>query len=304
MKIYLAPPQPSLGLERIRTALTRYAPDDIEIVDDVDDEEADLFVFYAIGRRDSLERQTREILRAGKRYAVIQVCLRSTMRPYVRHWEWLWADAECVWSYYDLEQAVRDDYEGYNPGSDFQVGQFREHVNFYHAPLGADSEVFKVDGQEEERTFTIATSGESRLSESVRECWLAAEAVDGNVVHLGPLKRDGVLSVNSISDAAWADRLVQCQFVSGLRRKEGFELPAVEGLLCGARPIVFNTPDFHWNYGDHAEYIEEGTRQEVVDQLVELFKRGARPVTAEERAAAVERFNWETIIKGFYERLH
>jgi len=41
----------------------------------------------------------------------------------------------------------------------------------------------------------------------------------------------------------------------------------------------------------------------VIDQLVELFKRGARPVTAEEREQAVERFNWETIIEGFYERL-
>lgn len=304
MKIYLTPPQPSLGLERIRTALTRYKPEWVEVVDSAD--HADLVVLYAIGRHDALMRQAQNILQEGRQYAVIQVSLRSTMTPSTRNWEWLWADAECVWSYYDLEQAVRDDYEGYNPGSDFQVSQFCKHVNFYHAPLGVDAEVFvPYSGLNRENLYVIATSGLSRLSESVRECWLAAEAVNRDVLHVGrQFDRHNIVCAAGIGDDQLAEEYSACEFVSGLRRKEGFELPAVEGLLCGARPIVFDTPDYHWNYGDHAEYIYEGTRQEVVDQLVELFKRGARPVTSEERAAAVERFNWETIIKGFYERLH
>lgn len=291
MKVYLTPPQPSRGLQRIADALVRYAPSGTEFVTDL--HAADTVILYAIGRNDAMVEKAHSITMRGQRYAVIQVCLRSTMKPHTCHWWPLWRDAAVVWSYYDLNAAIEVD------GGDTDGLRW----NFYHAPLGADAEVFRVDGNEEERTFVIATSGVSRLSESVRECWLAADAVDGNIVHLGPLRREGVLSVNNISDAQWADRLVQCQFVSGLRRTEGFELPAVEGLLCGARPIVFDTPDYHWNYGPHAEYLHEGSRQEVVDQLVELFKRGARPVTAEEKEQAVERFNWETIVKGFYERL-
>ncbi len=293
MKIYAEIPQPSRGLDRIRSALVRYCPDDVEFVKD--ERVADLVVIYAIGRRDRIERQAKQILSRGQRYAVIQVCLRSTMSPSTRDWLAVWQQAEVTWSYYDLEQAMWDD--GNRKGS--QV------PHFYHAPLGADADVF--DGAHaglKANKFIIATSGESRLSESVRECWLAAEAVDREVIHLGPLHPPKhVTPINNATDGQLAVYYANCEFVSGLRRTEGFELPAVEGLLCGARPIVFDTPDYRWCYGDHAEYVHEGTRAEVVDQLVTLFRRGARGVTEEERADAVERFNWATIIGGFYDRL-
>lgn len=295
MKIYLTLPQPSLGLERIRTALIRYKPEWVEVVDSAD--YADLVVLYAIGRHDALMRQAQNILQEGRQYAVIQVCLRSTMSPNSCDWQQLWSNAVAVWSYYDLLRALYID----GDGMDFSLC-----MNFYHAPLGVDAEVFQVHRDWKKNSdYIIISSGQSRLSESVRECYLAAQAVGRESAHLGKeLNQPFVHCYSHVSDDILRALYNISEFVSGLRRKEGFELPAVEGLLCGARPIVFDTPDYHWNYGDHAEYIYEGTRQEVVDQLVELFKRGARPVTAEERAAAVERFNWETIIKGFYERLH
>jgi hypothetical protein len=310
VRVYLTLPQPSRGLQRIADALYNYRPEWAIPVDHED--EADLVIIYVIGRRDHVQRQVERLLSTNRQYAIIQCCLRSTMKPHVRGWEWVWAGAKCVWSYYDLEQAVRNDYEGLNPGSDFQVQQFREHVNFYHAPLGADAKVFRDpfvserwnDMPHNGRNITVITSGHSRLSESVRECWLAAEEVQGSVIHLGPLKPPAHgMSVTNVTDAELAVHYSASQFVSGLRRTEGFELPAVEGLLCGCRPILFRTPDYLRWYEPWGEFIHEGTRQEVVDQLVELFKRGARPVTETERAEAAMRFNWETIIGGFYERL-
>lgn len=292
MNVYLTPPQPSLGLERIATALRRYAPPSVRIHTYSNLSNNDLTVIYAIGRRDAIERQCEKILKAGKRYAIIQICLRSTMAPTAWDWIEIWQKAAVVWSYYDLKAACEAD------------GFYWTFPNFYHAPLGADASVFVADPNVK-KLFTIATSGPSYLQESVRECWLAAGQVGGSAFHVGPPRLSSVCKVFSAgcNDNQLAAAYQQCSFVSGLRRKEGFELPAVEGLLCGSRPIVFDTPDYHWNYGDHAEYIKEGTRQEVVDQLVELFKRGARGVTEEERADAVERFNWETIVRGFYERL-
>jgi hypothetical protein len=290
MRVYLQPPQPSLGLERIATALRRYAPPSVEVLSFP--RNADLTVLWAIGRNDALIRQAKEIRARGKQYVVIQVCLRSTMKPSTRDWIPLWAWAKCVWSYYDLQQACFDD------------GELFDMAHFYHAPLGVDGQVFKPDTSISSRTYVIISSGLSRLSESVRECQLAAKIAGRRSAHLGaPFKMDhDVDFVYDLPDSSLAWWYSNCQFVSGLRRKEGFELPAAEGLLCGARPICFDTPDYRWNYQDHAEYIEETDRQGVIDQLVQLFKRGARPVTDDELQLARARFNWETIVGGFWER--
>lgn len=290
MRVYLTPPQPSRGLQRIADALVRYAPPDTEIVTDL--HAADTVILYAIGRNDAMVEKAHSITMRGQRYAVIQVCLRSTMKPHTRHWRQLWHDAAVVWSYYDLNQAIADD----NGACGLD--------NFYHAPLGADAEVFIADPAVK-KLFTVATSGVSRLQESVRECVLAAKEVNGSVFHIGAQSswEDIRVFSNGCTDNELAASYQQCEFVSGLRRTEGFELPAVEGLLCGARPILFRTPDYLRWYEPWGEFIEETDRQGVVDQLVELFKRGARPVTATERAEAVMRFNWETIIGGFYEYL-
>lgn len=292
MKVYLAPPQPSRGLERIATALRRYAPPSVEVL--TFPRNADLTVIYAIGRCEQLTRQAAEIIARGKKYAVVQVCLRSTMKPHVYDWYDLWDEATVVWSYYDLVRlCVEDDSKYWSPDNE----------RFYHAPLGVDASVFKYSGAS--LKFTIATSGVSRLSESVRECYLAAKAVNGRLFHLGPdvLKDDlYVTAMSGISDEALAWRLSECEFVSGLRRTEGFELPAAEGLLCGSRPILFDSPDYRWNYKSWGEYIHEGSRQEVVDQLVQLFKQGVRPVTAHAREEAAHWFNWERIVGEFWQR--
>jgi hypothetical protein len=297
MRVYLQPPQPSRGLDRIAMALSRYAPANIEVTDLP--HEADLIVIYAIGRRDAVERQCWDITRRGKQYAVIQVCLKSTMSPSVDNWVDIWENAKVVWSYYDL--ACEFDRAGYDADGGWKFPQ-----RFYHAPLGVDAGVFYPRPLEPVglKDFTILTSGESKLSESVRECWLAATTVGGITAHIGATGRMTACTSNYLNQTdeqlAWI--YSQCHFVSALRRKEGFELPAAEGLMCGARPICFDSADYRWCYKDFAEYIHEGTRQEVVDQLVELFKRGARPVTEDERRRAAAWFNWETIIGGFWER--
>jgi hypothetical protein len=294
VKVYLQPPQPSLGLDRIATALRRYAPSTIEVCEFP--RNVDLTVIYAIGRRDAVLRQISDIRRLGKQYAVIQCCLRSTMNPSTGDWFNIWYYAKTVWSYYDLSRLIYED------GNDWVQWT----GSFYHAPLGADASVFYDRFQPNRlRWYTIVTSGLSRLSESVRECELATEIVDESMFHLGPKisNKSHVFCKREISDRELAEVYSNSSFVSGLRRTEGFELPAAEGLLCGARPIVFDTPDYRWNYREFAEYIHEGTRAEVVDQLVQLFKQGARPVTAHEREEAAHWFSWERVCGEFWQKV-
>ena len=294
MKVYLTPPQPSRGLQRIADALTRYAPESVTITPFHD--EADLVVVYAIGRRERILGQTRHLLEKRRKYAIIQVCLRSTMSPFTKDWFDIWRGAQVVWSYYDLQRAINIDVTHGRP--------YLKLDNHLHAPLGVDSSVFR-DYEMPRDHYVIATSGVSRLQESVRECIEAAKQVDGRIFHVGD-SSPSWKGITRFSDGMNDEKLAMCysacEFVSGLRRKEGFELPAAEGLLCGARPICFDTPDYRWNYKEWAEYIHEGTRQEVVDQLVQLFKQGARPVTEQERTEAAAWFNWKRVCGEFWGR--
>lgn len=303
MRVYLQPPQPSRGLERIATALRRYAPSTVEVLSFP--RNADLTVIYTIGRRDAVWRQVADILSRGKKYAVVQVCLRSTMTPRTDDWLEIWRSAEIVWSYYNLQRAIAMDATNNDDGSVTHDIQYQVFANFYHAPLGVDGSVFYPRDRDSHCSYIVVSSGLSRLSESVRECWLAAEQVDRDYLHIG--MKHGPFGgrpdfINDVTDDYLAEHLSDTEFVSGLRRKEGFELPAAEGLLCGARPICFDNEDWRWNYKNWAIYINEGSRQDVVDQLVNIFKQGPLPVTAAEREEAAHWFNWERIVGEFWQR--
>jgi len=294
MKAFVtAPVVASRSIGRVAEALAKYAPPSVEIV--AKEADADLVVLHVIGRRDQMLAKAREILKRGARYAVAQYVLRSTQKPSPDDWFDFWIDSAVVWSYLDLVRAITTD--------DLSDHRFEELAgSFYHSPLGVESDVFRPSSAVSNQ-YVIGTSGQSWLTESVRECVVAAEKVGRRAWHLGgELGRRAVDCKSGIADYVLADYYRASSFVSGLRRIEGFELPAAEGLLCGARPLLFaNSSGYDW-YKPWGIFIEETDRQGVIDQLVPIFRAGAKPVTAEERAAAAERFNWKTIVQEFWRR--
>lgn len=281
MKVYLKPPKvASPSLVRVTNALTRFKPDNVEITDNK--KEADLTIIHVIGRQDQVSEQA-----VGK-YAVIQYALRSTLRPKVHGWLNLWGNAQLVWSYYDLPELCRED----KVIADF---------DFYHSPLGVDESFERLNVS---KRYIVATTGQSYLTESVRECIFAARELGLSVFHLGEdVKRENVVCKTGITDYELASVYSQCEFVSGLRRVEGFELPAAEGLVCGARPILFDQPHYRQWYEGLGVFIPEAPRDEVIKSLTDLFKVGPVPISNAEIQEAKRRFNWQSIIKGFWERL-
>lgn len=275
MNVYLKPQTESLGIHRVSDALAKYKPSDVEIVNER--KRADLVIIHVIGRREHVQREVAQIRKRGQKYVIIQYVLKSSMNPDERDWEDIWKGAEIVWSYYPLN--IR---------------------NLYYAPLGVESDIFKESFIE--RDFIIATHGKHALSESVKECVLASKAVGHRMFHLGHELRRGndITCLQDISDITLASLYSRCEFVSGLRRIEGFEQPVLEGLLCGARPIVFDRPEMKRWYNDIAEFITEGTREEVTEQLIQLFKKGARPVKDWEKQFVRETFNWKSIIRNMF----
>lgn len=293
MKVYLQPTTDSRGINRVVDALIKYKPDSVEIVNSP--LQCDLKVLHVYGRKDHIEREINALQKRGKQYAMIQYVLRSSMSPDTRQWINLWSGAKVVWSYYNLAEAYVQD-RGTMPD--------QLPFKFYYAPLGVDPEIFHETDQY--RQYVITASGQHALSESVRECAFATKAVGGKMLHIGHELRRGedIVCKHNISDREIKNFYSESEYVSGLRRVEGFELPVIEGLMCGARPIVFDRPEMrHW-FREFAIFIQENSREQVIQTLTHIFKeKKFLPVTEEEKALVKKRFNWETIIKGFWKKI-
>lgn len=292
MKVYLELPTKSRGIGRVYDALIQFKSANVEITKNPS--EADLTILHVIGRKEHTQAEIERVRARGKPYAMIQYCLRSTINPNTKEWIDMWQGSRMVWSYYYLPELC------------FEDGLRDAHFPFYYAPLGVDPTVF-YDRKSEKghNVCVIATCSQHALSESAKECIVAAKRVNRKVFHLGNELRRGpdVFCKTNLSDDQVAYYYSLCEFVSGLRRTEGFELPVIEGLLCGARPIVFDRPHYRAWFDGLAVFIPELTRVETTDILEGVFRRGALPVTEEEKAIAKERFNWETIISEFWKRI-
>jgi hypothetical protein len=216
--------------------------------------------------------------------------MRSTEQSDTMHWVNMWLRATCVWSYYDLFELMAQD--------QLELAA----LNFYHAPLGVSPVFAFRESTYSSRNYTILTSGYIAESECVIECSNAAAEVKGSVLHLGPkLPFVKATFAENVSDSTLVHMYRSVLYVAGLRRVEGFELPAAEGLICGARPIMFDRPHYRKWFDPWAIFIEEGPADFVQEQLVAVFRRPYRPVELREVALAADQFSWPKICKGFWE---
>jgi hypothetical protein len=264
-------------IHRINAELKRHAPAEVSFV--TDPAEADLQVLDVLGTGSPPHLQVRD-------HVLLQHVFSTTETRDPAYWLPHWQRARLVMSSLDLYELVGS--------SGFP---------FYRAPYGVDGSVFRDRGLP--RSYAVMTSGFVPGAEAIRECCEAARRLGMQTLHLGPDFDWGpdFHAVLGISDEELARCYSRCHYVSGLRRSEGFELPVLEGLACGARPICFDSPIYRYWFGDHAAYVPEGSEAEVIDALTEVFARPPPPVTPEERREVLERFAWEKIFGGFWSRV-
>jgi hypothetical protein len=283
VKVYVeAPENLSRAMFRVAAALERHAPDGIRVVQHA--AQADLLVHHVIG----IEAVKYKVDRPC---AVLQYCVNSATPEGSRPWWPLWERARAVWSYYDLAPHMP-------PGA-----------RFYYAPLGVDP-VFRVQVLPNvPREIGLMTSGyaNGQGQEAIEEPILAARQVGLKTVHLGPIPtglsriKEIEVTGTGVPDMKVTRLYHRVQWVSGLRYVEGFELGCIEGLVCGARPVVFDRPEMRAWFGDHAEFVPECTGDELVAHLALLFAKPPRPVTEEERRAVLAKFNWRPLVTRFWD---
>lgn len=289
MKVYLELPQRSRGLQRVYDALVSLAPAGVLVTPYRS--EADLVVLHVIGRNDQVRLAAQQAQAAGQQYAVIQYAFRSTMRPNASAWLDIWQGSKFVWSYYDLSQACAVDGES-------------TRFSFYDAPLGCDPEQFpNYEWEPRASNRLVGVVSQSWLTEGTREVASAAQRAGWQAWHLGPaLGREEIESWTDVGEQTVRNLYNNASLVAALRRVEGFEQPAVEALLCGARPILFDRAHYRRWFDGHAHFIPEGDRDQVVTALVEIFNGPRWSVTRDERRQIIEKFSWPKIAAGFWER--
>lgn len=287
MKVFLEPTcvPCSRAMHRVAAALRRHAPPNVEVVRRR--AAADLQVLHAIG----------PLLPApDKPYAIIQYCLTTAEGWDEREWRHAWTEARLVWSYYDLADRM--------PSG----------ARFYFAPLGVDA-VFAAGPRRtgNGRDVGVVTSGyvSGAGAEAIEEVAEAARRLGLRVFHLGPKRPEGMaermektwVSGEDIEDEELALWYSRARWVSGLRHGEGYELPVIEGLACGARPIVFDRPDMRRWYDGLATLVPECSGGALVEALVEVLAQGPLLVAEWEREEVVRTFDWRVIAEGFWSRL-
>lgn len=282
MKVYVKPQEGlSRAMDRVAKGLTNGIPE-ITAVENIDD--AEVVLIHAIGYPETVDAIARCKIKKQK-IVLAQYCLRTTQQKNTAAWIPLWMECDVVWSYYDLPAlCVQDGLE------------FPSNAKFVMTPLGVDPTVFKETPCE--RRFLIATSGYVAESECIAEVNKAVYDNDGLQFHLGPDM--GMPSMEcrlDITDQGLSICYSSSQYVSGLRRIEGFELPAAEGLLCGARPIMFDRPHYRKWFDGLAVFIPEGTPREVTLALTAVLAKPAARVTGAELSLAASRFSWPAIAR-------
>lgn len=288
LKVYLEPQGlHSRAMVRVARALERFAPTEVEITHD--NNRADLIVFHFI---DYPKCELKSVRDRHQQYAVIQYCYRTTGAEF-HHWLPIWNGALVVWSYYNL-------YRG---------------QNFYHAPLGIDPCFAMSLPSNVSRDIVITTGYVNGVSaEPIEECWSAINALNMNGMHVGPRNVQGMNqpanweSLEGVSDGRLVELYQRAKWVLALRHIEGFELLALEGLACGARPIVFDQPSMRRWYGEHAVYVDDCNGDELVSKLVAVMgmSNGLShpfPVSEGERRHVIDKFQWAHICQGFWSKV-
>lgn len=273
------------GIKRITTALNEHSGVRFGTL-----EEATHVFIIINGRRDRVQAQIEQLNAQDKKVILIHTSFRSSKNPKAKDWIQIWKSAYMVWSTYDLRYACLE--EGLN-----------QWFGFYYAPFGVSEDFIEpVTGQS--RDYKVLTCSKSYLTESVKDCHDAVRLTGHKMAHLGEVYADDIDSYNGLTDRQVAELYARCDFVSGLRRQEGFEFPAAEGIMQGARPILFNYPDYFQWYRDIGVYVPDVPREQLTEILASLFKAEIPALTEEEIQGARELFSWERIIGGLWTKIY
>jgi hypothetical protein len=278
LKVYSRIHEP-LGhvIYRINREFVKRAPEKVDFVDHP--RRADLQIVQCIGAG-SLAKIW------NNKYILFQHCLLSADLASFEVWRGIFDHSLMVVAYIDLPALLKTNT-----------------FNFHLTPWGVDTTVFRNDHRP--RTKGLITTGWSLCQEALQECYLAVSRARKSMVNLGADFQfgEGFSAVSRLTDAELCNVYNDCEFVSGLRFKEGFEVSVVEGLACGCRPICFDLPTYRNWFGELACYVPPSQGESLVPRIENVLRYRPRPVSEEEMKLVRETFDWQAITSRFWKKV-
>jgi len=178
-----------------------------------------------------------------------------------------------------------------------------EGSNVLETPWGFEPSIFFREGWS--RGYKVLATGYVADSEAIDACYDACIQLGVRICHVGGfirnLPRHSLYErLEGVPDPLLRRLYSSSEYVSGMRREGGFELPVIEGYACGAQPIVFEHPTMRKWYSDFALFVPNLPRGDLAEVLVDIFKH---PRSLNPRPDILERYSWEPIIARIWTRL-
>mmetsp|Transcript_11850 Transcript_11850/g.26954 ORF Transcript_11850/g.26954 Transcript_11850/m.26954 type:complete len:456 (+) Transcript_11850:70-1437(+) len=108
------------------------------------------------------------------------------------------------------------------------------------------------------------------------------------------------INLGRISEEDLHAELQATKYVSALRKFEGFEIPGIEALFSGARPIIYDfIPGYAWYY-KHGVEVTSIHADQLVGQLRDVLLREPNPVSSEELSFLRAKFDWNVIVPHMF----
>ncbi len=262
-----------------RTNIMRYAPHNIEFVDSPDSADFQILDIAKLSDFNNVK---------CKRYIVNFHCRGVASEEDINDYAPFFKKAIAVYSHLDLKR------------------ELPKLCNVVTGPWGVDHRLFYHE-RENTHKYIILNTGAIPQTEGIFESVVAADAVGKEIIHTGPNLGIKNKSYNACKEFLTTEQLRHvyqtCSYTSGMRRKEGFEKTVLEGLLCGSRPICFDTPLYRGWYGNLVEYVTEETMKETTKCLIDIFSSPYRHVTDEERAMVKKIFSWKNVATNYWKNV-
>ena len=180
---------------------------------------------------------------------------------------------------------------GYEGSNIFETPWGYEPDTFYRAPC--------------QKRFKVMATGYAADAEAIDACYDACLRMRVKMCHIG-CQLPGIPGLGTceryehIKDHKMRELYNASEYVSGMRREGGFELPVIEGYACGAQPVVFDQPTMHKYYEDFAVFVPNIKRFDLSMKLEHVFRQ---PRNVQPSPDILKRFHWAPIMKGLWDRV-
>jgi len=117
----------------------------------------------------------------------------------------------------------------------------------------------------------------------------------------GKMPCDFHKNLGRISDEELIAELQAARYVSALRKFEGFEIPGIEALSVGTRPIIYDfIPGYAW-YRKYSVEVTSLEPQKLVGQIRDTLLTEPKPLSSEELAELQAQFDWRKIVPRIFD---